>query len=323
MSSFASLSLDLDDQWSYMKVHGDKGWKNFPSYFDIFIPDVLDVLDRLNLKITFFIVGQDAALDRNKELLRLLTERGHEVGNHSFHHEPWFHLYSKDQIKREVLEAEESITWVTKHKPIGFRGPGFSWSFDLLEVLAESKYVYDTSILPTYISPLARAFYFSTTDFTKAEKKQRSGLFGRFEDGLLRPVKAYRWELASDVRLLEIPVTTTPILKLPFHLSYLLYLSRFSVRLTSFYLKIALTLCRITQTEPSFLLHPLDLLGSDQIPELAFFPGMDLSRTQKVILFEMVLKELKKHFTLVTMNSHAQSLLKQNHFKVLSPSSTN
>jgi peptidoglycan/xylan/chitin deacetylase (PgdA/CDA1 family) len=54
----ASISLDLDNKWSYMKSHGDPGWKKFPSYFDIFIPRVLEVLDSWNLKITFFIVGQ-------------------------------------------------------------------------------------------------------------------------------------------------------------------------------------------------------------------------------------------------------------------------
>jgi hypothetical protein len=52
----ASISLDLDDQWSYMKVHGDEGWEEFPSYLDVFLPLVLDVLDKLDVKITFFIV---------------------------------------------------------------------------------------------------------------------------------------------------------------------------------------------------------------------------------------------------------------------------
>ena len=67
----ASLSLDLDNQWSYMKIHGDAGWETFPSYFDIFIPHVLDVLDRWNLKITFFIVGQDAALEKNQDFRKM------------------------------------------------------------------------------------------------------------------------------------------------------------------------------------------------------------------------------------------------------------
>ena len=56
----ASISLDLDNQWSYMKIHGDAGWQAFPSYLDIFIPYVLDILKTLELRITFFIVGQDA-----------------------------------------------------------------------------------------------------------------------------------------------------------------------------------------------------------------------------------------------------------------------
>ena len=38
-------------------------------------------------------------------------------------------------------------------RPIGFPGPGFSWSPDLLEVLAERGYRYDASTLPTYLGP--------------------------------------------------------------------------------------------------------------------------------------------------------------------------
>jgi len=312
----ASISLDLDNLWSYMKTHGDAGWENFPSYLDIFIPHILDILDRLNLKITFFIVGQDAALEKNKDVLKLLTERGHEVGNHTFHHEPWLHLYTKDRIKKEILEAEKQIFKATGQKTIGFRGPGFSWNSDLLEVVAECDYIYDASTLPTYIGPLARAYFFWKSNLTAEEKVQRKRLYSRFKDGI-RPVKPYQWQLASGATLLEIPVTTIPIIKVPFHLSYLLYLSRFSIPLMFLYLRTALMLCRITKTEPSFLLHPLDFLDGNQVPELAFFPGMDISSSQKIELFEKVLKELSKHFTLVKMSTHAKSILKNNTVKVI------
>jgi peptidoglycan/xylan/chitin deacetylase (PgdA/CDA1 family) len=114
---------------------------------------VLDILDDLNLKITFFIVGQDAALEKNRDALKLITERGHEVGNHSFNHEPWLHLYPKDQIKKEILDTEDHIQRVTGQKPIGFRGPGFSWGTDLLEVLIENEHLYDASTLLTYLGP--------------------------------------------------------------------------------------------------------------------------------------------------------------------------
>ena len=50
-----------------MKTHGDIGWETFPSYLDIVVPRVLDFLKDRNLKITFFIVGQDAALEKNPQ----------------------------------------------------------------------------------------------------------------------------------------------------------------------------------------------------------------------------------------------------------------
>lgn len=60
----ASLSLDLDNQWSYMKTHGDPGWESYPSYLDILVPRFLEFLQQQNLTITVFIVGQDAALEK-------------------------------------------------------------------------------------------------------------------------------------------------------------------------------------------------------------------------------------------------------------------
>ena len=190
-----------------------------------------------------------------------------------------------------------------------------SLSKKLIEVLAERDYLYDSTTLPTYIGPLARAYYFWTSNLKEEEKHQRKKLFGGFNDGL-RPLKPYWWALDSDVKLLEIPITTVPIVKTPFHLSYLLYLSRFSLRLMSSYLKTALFLCRVTGTEPSFLLHPLDLLGRDQVQDLSFFPGMDLDGKQKSELFERVINELGRHFNLVSMNSYSELILQRDGMKI-------
>ncbi|MEZ4826774.1 MAG: hypothetical protein R3C61_10855 [Bacteroidia bacterium] len=49
----ASLSLDLDDQWTYMKTHGDPGWESYPSYHAYAVPRILDFLDAHDTKITF------------------------------------------------------------------------------------------------------------------------------------------------------------------------------------------------------------------------------------------------------------------------------
>lgn len=303
----ASVSLDLDNQWSYMKIHGDKEWETYPTYLDIFVPHVLDVLDDLGLRITFFIVGQDAAIDRNRDFLREIVRRGHEVGNHSFYHESWLHTYSREELVGEISMAEEHIEQVAGQRPNGFRGPGFSWSPTLLEVLKERGYQYDASTLPTYIGPLARMYYFWTADLSKEERATRKELFGSFADGL-RPVKPYLWRLANGETLLELPVTTIPVIKTPFHFSYLLYLSGFSMSLMNAYLNLALFMCRITGTRPSYLLHPLDLIGGDQVTQLKFFPGMDIGSERKVEVFTRVMQKLGKHFELVNMSRYAKEV---------------
>jgi peptidoglycan-N-acetylglucosamine deacetylase len=303
----ASISLDLDDQWSYMKVHGDEGWETFPSYLDVFLPVVLDSLDKLDIKITFFIVGQDAAIEKNREVLRSIVERGHEVGNHSFHHESWLKTYSKEKIEDEIIRAEEAILTATGKRTIMFRGPGFSWSNDLLQVLQKRNYIFDASILPTYISPLMRQYYFWKSTLSKEEKESRKELFGSFKEGFY-PLKPYTWKFENKNTLLEIPVTTMPVFKIPFHQSYLLYISNISVGLMKMYLRFSIFMCKITKTSPSYLLHPLDLIGKDHVPSLAFFPGMNIKSERKLQIFETAIKILKDNFELLPMQKYAESL---------------
>jgi peptidoglycan-N-acetylglucosamine deacetylase len=297
----AAISLDLDNQWAYMKIHGDAGWEEYPSYFAVFIPHVLDLLDDLDLKITFFIVGKDTESEENRKYLKMIAERGHELGNHSYNHESWLQSYSREQIEKEITTAEEAISKVTGHKPKGFRGPGFSWSIDLLGVLENKGYLYDSSTLPTFLGPLARMYYFWKSDLSLKEKRARKELFGKFSEGL-RKLKPYFIHLNNDRKILEIPVTTMPFTRFPFHLSYLIYISSFSTRLMSLYLNMAISLCKLTKTPICFLLHPLDLIGGDQIRQLAFFPGMNIDSKRKIEVFKTVISKLKKNYRLVNMS---------------------
>ena len=73
MKPLASLSLDLDNEWSYLKTHGDVQWEALPSYLDVVVPRALDLLGSLDLTITFFVVGQDAALERNHDAIAALS----------------------------------------------------------------------------------------------------------------------------------------------------------------------------------------------------------------------------------------------------------
>lgn len=301
----ASLSLDLDNQWSYMKTHGDKGWKEYPTYLDWSVPRILEFLEERDLKITFFIVGKDATVEQNVPALRAIAEAGHEIGNHSFKHEPWLHQYSEQELQDELARAEEAIECATGTKPAGFRGPGFSLSPSTLRVLSKRRYKYDATVFPNLLNPLARAYFFATSSLSAEEKEQRKELFGTWRDAL-RPVSPFNWQI-DDQQLFEMPVTTMPLFKTPIHLSYILYASRYSRFLAKAYFRFGMLMCRVTRVTPSILLHPLDFIGCDDVGELAFFPGMDMRAAEKIEIVDWVINEMRKHFELVTMERHVQA----------------
>jgi peptidoglycan/xylan/chitin deacetylase (PgdA/CDA1 family) len=304
MKQIASLSLDLDNKWSYMKTHGDAGWESFPTYLDKIVPRALDFLKERDLNITFFIVGQDAALEKNTEALAQISAAGHEIGNHSFNHEPWLHLYSEAELIEEFQKTEDAIENATGAKTVGFRGPGYSLSPTVLKVLSDRNYEYDCSTLPTYIAPLARAYYFfKSPEMTEEEREKRKKLFGKFSDGF-QSLKPYKWQVGAK-ELVEIPVTTLPVFKTPIHASYVIYLSTFSKLAARMYWKTAVKMCKMTGTQLSLLLHPLDFLSGEDAPELKFFPAMTLPIEEKLEFVSEILETFSENFEIVNMRRHA------------------
>jgi peptidoglycan-N-acetylglucosamine deacetylase len=312
----ASLSLDLDNKWSYLKTHGDRGWESFPSYLDGVVPHFLEMLNRLGLRITVFVVGQDAAIERNRDSLGSIAAAGHEIGNHSFHHEPWLHLYSPEQVDEEITAAEEAIEAATGIQPVGFRGPGYSLSPTVLDCLARRGYQYDASTLPTIVGPLARTYYFFTAKLNEEERRQRKQLFGGWSEGL-RPLRPYWWQIVDSVdgrdeqRVLEIPVTTLPLVRVPIHCSYLLFLAQFSRAAAWSYWQLAMRLCRLTGVEPSLLLHPLDLLGGDDEPDLGFFPAMGMNGETKRRFVQAVLTDFTRRYRVLPLREYAAQVAKR------------
>lgn len=303
---YASLSLDLDNLWSYMKTRGDDGWQDFPSYFELLVPRFLDMLDDLSITMTVFVVGQDAALDKNKAVLKSIADAGHEIANHSFNHEPWLHLYSPDEIADEIAKAEDAIVAATGQRPIGFRGPGYSLSETVLRVLKQRGYKYDCSTFPTIVGPLARAYYFARARLERDQKERRKALFGSVSDGF-RPLSPYAWDLDGH-RLTEIPVTTLPFVRTPIHYSYLHWIAGASEGLASGYYKSALRTCDLAGVAPSLLLHPLDFMGGDDVQQLAFFPGMNQSSSDKLARMRRFLTILSDRYEILPMASHAERL---------------
>jgi len=87
----------------------------------VLTPVILDLLDRYHAKATFMLVGKQA--ETYPELVRLIVERGHELGNHSYSHRNLTRL-SQLEIERELVMTRQVIRRACGEFVTLFRPPG-------------------------------------------------------------------------------------------------------------------------------------------------------------------------------------------------------
>lgn len=301
---YASISIDLDNEWAYLKALGDPRWRMYPSYLYKVVPVILQFLKSRGVVLTVFVVGKDADFPGNMESLASLSDLNHEIGNHSLRHDITLHNYNEIELERDLSEAEELIGAATGKHPVGFRGPGFSLSEVTLRVLSNRGYLYDASSLPTYIAPLASAYHRRMSHRSHSEREAVNELSGAWIDGL-RPLKPHRWKV-GERSLLEIPVTTFPIFRFPIHLTYVMYAAGASRRLALLYFESALALCRRNRIAPSILLHPIDFIDLGDAPSLLGLPTIGLKNSIKLSLLNDCFDYIQARWSIVTMCQHAE-----------------
>ncbi|MFY9822567.1 MAG: polysaccharide deacetylase family protein [Thermoanaerobaculia bacterium] len=84
-------------------------------------PRVLDLLDRHGARATFFCIGE--RVRAHPGIAAEIVRRGHRVENHTETHPHLFACYPVPAMRREVLDAQESIARATGRAPRLFRAP--------------------------------------------------------------------------------------------------------------------------------------------------------------------------------------------------------
>ena len=141
------LTFDIEE-WYIEKCCRGNRKEQFQAY-DRYLKSILDILDECNLKATFFCVGGLAK--EFPEVVRLISDKGHEIGCHSNAH-VWLNTLDRKQLKDDTETAIMSIEDVIGKKVLSYRAPAFSigeenkWAF---EVLAECGIERDSSIYPS------------------------------------------------------------------------------------------------------------------------------------------------------------------------------
>ena len=100
-------------------------------------PQVLDILDKYNVKATFFVLG--SSIDKNeeaKEILKEQVKRGHAIANHTYSHD-YSYLYPNrvmnvDNIISDLEKSENSMKAVLgkDFSTRVIRLPGGYWSWE-------------------------------------------------------------------------------------------------------------------------------------------------------------------------------------------------
>ena len=84
------------------------------------IEEILNILDKHNIKATFFLVG--SWIDDNEELVKEIHNRGHEIGNHSNTHSSFTDISNEEKID-EIVSTANKIKDLTGEDANLFRPP--------------------------------------------------------------------------------------------------------------------------------------------------------------------------------------------------------
>ncbi len=102
-----------------------------------YIGEMLKIFKDNNIKITFFPTGKWA--ENNKELLELIYEEGHEIGNHGYSHLD-YNTLSYDRNYEEIEKAHKIIKDIIEEEPKYFAPPSGAYNDYTIEAAKDLNY---------------------------------------------------------------------------------------------------------------------------------------------------------------------------------------
>jgi polysaccharide deacetylase family protein (PEP-CTERM system associated) len=145
------MTVDVEDYFqvaAFKDVISPKDWGNYDFRAGDRTREILDLFDETGTKATFFVLGWVA--QRDPELVKRISSRGHEVASHGFWHQKAFEQ-SFGEFSDDVVRAKSDLEHLTGKPVIGYRAPSFSidkrneHAFDCLR---DAGYIYSSSTYP-------------------------------------------------------------------------------------------------------------------------------------------------------------------------------
>ncbi|MDD5281776.1 MAG: polysaccharide deacetylase family protein [Candidatus Omnitrophica bacterium] len=225
IKNYVSITIDIDtlgEDFSTGNLSKNDSEKIRRLAYNKSLPRILDILQGLGIKATFFIIGKDGLIHSNKRVIRDIASRGHEIANHSLAHRRDLVKLNKNEIIEDISLSGKILSDITGDKLYGFRMPGCTINNTILNALEGMGYIYDSSLNSSIAYNLAKLLY--------------KGLFAKGNipapsqgiSSLRAPGEPYFPDKKNiftssnnNSGILEIPITLVPWLSIPF-MNYLL-----------------------------------------------------------------------------------------------------
>jgi len=131
------------------------------------LPYILDTLDEYGLKITFFMTGK--FVDKNRDMVKEVALRGHEIGNHSWSH-PSFYDLTGEEMLSQLNRTADLIEELTGQHTTLFRPPEGNCNSKIRAIVNAAGYEVIRWTHESYDSrkeaSAARSLKYSTKDIT-------------------------------------------------------------------------------------------------------------------------------------------------------------
>ncbi len=147
------ISVDIED---YFQVEGFKKripfveWEKYETRFQVGLEWLLQILDSVRVKATFFILGWIA--EKYPDWVKEIARRGHEIGVHGWRHRR-IDLLTPEEFKEDILKTMDLLHRQGVDHLLGHRAPSFSitprirWAW---EIIRDCGLVYDASLSSRY-----------------------------------------------------------------------------------------------------------------------------------------------------------------------------
>lgn len=196
---------------------------------------LLHLFEKHEIKATFFVAGEMAR--RHGWVIREIWRDVHEVACHGLTHEKNECLQNKTKQKQMIEKATKIIEEKSGSRPKGFRAPCLRANETTLEILDECGYIYDSSVIPTFIP----------------------GYYG----SLMAPLKPYHpstvsMEKKGSYKLLEIPVSVNPAIPFPLSAAWMRHFG-------SSWVKFGVKMNFVLGNPVVFYVHPRDVVSLPKV----------------------------------------------------------